>query len=219
VAAESFSTLSTSISLLNDGPGRRKILFTSAHAGEGKTFCAINCAASFAQLGLKTLLIDADFRLPSVGGIFLGRKNAPGMSDLLLEQAHLGQSVHLTEIENLYVMPAGQRVPRPAELFSKPRLSAILDRVTNDFDRVVIDTAPVHLVSDTLLLVKHVHYVCLVIRAGETPAEDVLRTARRLAEAGAPPVGFVWNQVKPPKGYHQYYERAVAAGESRRLLR
>jgi Mrp family chromosome partitioning ATPase len=141
------------------------------------------------------------------------------MSDLLLEETHLGQSVHLTDIANLQLLPAGQRVARPAELLNRPRLHAILDRVTADFDRIVIDSAPVHLVSDALHLVKHVDYVCLVIRAGETPADDVMRTVHRLAEAGAPPVGFVWNQVKPPRSYDHYYERAVAAGGARRLLR
>ena len=217
-AVESFRTLRTSLSLLGDGPGRKNILFTSAHAGEGKTFCAINCAVSFAQIGLKTLLIDADFRLPSVEQILLGTQGAPGMSDLLLGETHLGKAVHSTDIENLHVLPAGQRVAKPVELFSRSRLSAILDQLGDDFDRVVIDTPPVHLVSDTLLFVKHVQYVCLVIRAGRTPSDDVLRTAHRLAEAGAPLVGFVWNQVKPHNGDHQYYERAAANRDSHRLL-
>lgn len=215
---ESFRTLRTSLSLLGEGPGRKNILFTSAHAGEGKTFCAINCAVSFAQLGLKTLLIDADFRLPSVERVLLGTDGTPGMSDLLLGEVHLGKAVHPTAIENLHVLPAGQRVAKPVELFSRSRLSDILDQVADDFDRVVIDTAPVHLVSDTLLFVKHVQYVCLVIRAGRTPSEDVLRTAERLTEAGAPLVGFVWNQVKRVRADHGYYERSEATRESRGLL-
>jgi succinoglycan biosynthesis transport protein ExoP len=206
---ESFRTLRTSLSLLEGASDRKNILFTSARAGEGKTFCAINCAISFAQMGLKTLLIDADFRLPSVEQILLGTREAPGMSDLLLGEMPMDEAIHLTGIENLAVLPAGQRVTEPVELLSGSRLTAILDQAANDFDRIVIDTAPVHLVSETLLLVKHADYVCLVIRAGETPAEDVLRTSHRLAEAGARLVGFVWNQVKPRSGYHQYYERAA----------
>ena len=206
---ESFRTLRTSLSLLEGASGRKNILFTSAHAGEGKTFCAINCAVSFAQMGLKTLLVDADFRLPSVEQILLGTREAPGMSDVLLGETRLAEAIHSTGNVNLSVLPAGRRIADPVELLSRSRLSAILDQAANDFDRIVIDTAPVHLVSETLLLVKHVDYVCLVIRAGETPAEDVLRTAHRLAEAGARLVGFVWNQVKPRTGYHQYYERAA----------
>lgn len=218
---ESFRTLRTSLSLLEGAAGWKNILFTSARAGEGKTFCAINCAVSFAQMGLRTLLIDADFRLPSVEHILLGTRGTPGMSDLLLGETRLDEAIHLTGIENLSVLPAGQRVSEPVELLSRSQFSTILDQVANDFDRIVIDTAPVHLVSETLLLVKHVDYACLVIRAGETPAEDVLRTSHRLAEAGARLVGFVWNQVKPRTGYHQSYDRAAEqkALKKRALLR
>ena len=215
---ESFSTLGTSLSLLDEGAGRKVILFTSAHAGEGKTFCAINCAASFARLGLKTLLIDADFRLPGIERILLGTEEAPGMSDLLLGQSDREQAIHPTRIDSLSVLPAGRRVARPAECFSRPELQAVIEQLARDFDRVVIDTAPIHLVSDTLRFVKHVHYVCLVIHAARTPAEDVLRTAHRLAAAGAPLMGFVWNQVKPQKSYHQYYERTKATRGDGRLL-
>ena len=91
-------------------------------------------------------------------------------------------------------------------------------QVSADFDRVVIDTPPIHAVSDTLLFAKHVQAVCLVIHAGQTPAEDVLRTAHRLAEAGAPLVGFVWNRVKRSNGAHSYYERAATPRTPHRFL-
>ena len=217
-ALESFRTLRTSLSLLGDGAQRKTILFTSAHPGEGKTFCAINCAISFAQQGLRTLLIDADLRLPSVERILLGTEEVPGVSDLILGQTHLGKAVHLTDIGNLFVLPAGKRAPNSAELCSNSRLASILEQVSADFDRVVIDTPPIHAVSDTLLFAKHVQAVCLVIHAGQTPAEDVLRTAHRLAEAGAPLVGFVWNRVKRSNGAHSYYERAATPRTPHRFL-
>lgn len=217
-ATESFRTLRTSLSLLGNGADRRSILFTSALPGEGKTFCSINCAAAFARQGLRTLLIDADLRLPNIARLLLGREDLPGLSDLILGETHLGQAVQLTGIENLSLLPAGKRVPNSAELTGGARLLTILAQVCGDFDRVVIDTPPISVVSDALLLAKHVQAVCLVIHAGRTPAEDVLRAAQRLAEAGAPPVGFVWNQVKYRRDDHGYYERLADTGASRPLL-
>ena len=81
-----------------------------------------------------------------------------------------------------------------------------------------MDSAPVQLVSDTLLFAKHVDSVCLVIHAGQTPAEDVLRAVQRLAEAGAPLVGFVWNQVKPSHSDYLYYNRSGGSRTTRQLL-
>ena len=70
------------------------------------------------------------------------------------------------------------------------------------FDRIVVDSAPVNLFSDTFLFAQHVQSVCLVIRAGKTPVEEVIRAAQRLSEAGAAPVGFVWNQSRGVGAYY-----------------
>ena len=77
------------------------------------------------------------------------------------------------------------------------------------FDRIVVDSAPVNLVSDTLLFARHVQSVCLVIQAGKTPVEDVIRAAQRLSEAGAAPVGFVWNQARGVRRY--YYGQTISS--------
>ena len=72
----------------------------------------------------------------------------------------------------------------------------LMRQALQKFDRIVVDSAPVNLVSDTLLFARHVQSVCLVIQAGKTPVEDVIRAAQRLSEADAAPVGFVWNQAR-----------------------
>jgi len=77
-----------------------------------------------------------------------------------------------------------------------------------EFDRVVVDSAPVNLVTDTLLFARHVESVCLVIHAGKTPADDVIRAAERLSEAGVAPVGFVWNQTRSARRYYYYCKEA-----------
>ena len=201
--AESFRTLRTSLRMVGTGGFGKVVLFASAIPGEGKSFCAINCAVAFAQQGMRTLLIDADLRLPSVERILLKSQEAPGVSDLLLGRAHLGQAVHLCGIKNLSVLPAGKRVRNLAELFGRSELPAFLQQVSGDFDRIVIDTAPVHAVSDTLLLAPLSGAVCLVVRAGVTPGHAVLRAVEKLRESGARVAGFVLNAL--PTGHGGYY--------------
>ncbi len=210
--AESFRTLRTSLRMAErDGAGK-VLIFASAIPGEGKTFCAINCAVAFAQQGLRTLLIDADLRLPSIERILLKSHEAPGVSDLLLGRAHLGQAVHLSGIKNLSLLPAGKRVRNLAELFSRSELPAFLHRVSGDFDRVVIDTAPVHAVSDTLLLAPHAGAVCLVVRAGVTPGHAVLRALEKLRESGARIAGFVLNALPTAHGGYYYHYQVPGYG-------
>lgn len=211
--AESFRTLRTSLRITGQDAGSHAVLFASALPGEGKTFCAINCAVAFAQQGLRTLLIDADLRLPTVERILLQTEGAPGLSDLLLGHTHLGKAIHLTGIKNLSVMPAGKRVPHLAELFGRSELPAFLQGVAVGYDRVVIDSAPVLAVSDTLLLAPHAGTVCLVVRAGVTPGHAVVRAVEKLRESGARITGFVLNAL--PTGHGGYYYHYQAPGYGR----
>jgi len=115
-----------------------------------------------------------------------------------------------THIANLSVLSADKQGLNSEEFAAGKGFEEIMRGATARFDRVVVDSAPVQEVSDTLLFAKHAQAVCLVIHAGRTPAEDVLRAARRLAKAGAPLAGIVWNQVAGRTSY--YYERAALRG-------
>lgn len=214
---EAFRTLRTSLSLLTDDPRKKTILFTSAHAGEGKTFCAINCAVSFAQLGLNTLLIDADFRLPQIGSMFFDGAAMQSVGGSEDGNGRSENGIRLSHIPNLSVLSSTKGGPNSTEFLAGDTFEEFIRRAGSRFDRIVVDSAPVHLVSDTLLFAKHVDSVCLVIHAGQTPADDVLRAVQRLANAGAPLVGFVWNQVKPGADYN-YYQRAGASRSAKQLL-
>lgn len=214
--AESFRTLRVSLSLLN---GReesgRVILFTSAVPAEGKSFCAIHTAAAYARQGLSTLLIDADLRLPSVGGVFpVAGKPGPGLSDLLAGKGAPEETVRASGIEHLSLLCAGGRASRAAELLARGGMEKIVCWARGKYDRIIIDTAPVHAVSDTLLLVRHAETVCLVIRAGRTSAHEAAAAVRKLRKAEAGVDGFVLNGVRRYRAedYAGYY-RAVAEEE------
>jgi capsular exopolysaccharide synthesis family protein len=201
VEAEAFRTLRTAL-IVADGDAR-SFLFTSAIANDGKTFCALNTALSFAQLGPRTLLIDADLRLPSLETALFGEAREPGLADVLEGDVSLQTAVRSTKYENLFALTAGTKAARPAELLARPAMERLIREALVNYDRVVVDTAPVQAVSDALLLVKLVHSVCVVVSAGITPRKAVAKACERLAAAGAKGLGVILNRV--PKNGHYFY--------------
>jgi capsular exopolysaccharide synthesis family protein len=172
---------------------------------EGKTFCAINYAIACAQDGLRTLLIDCDLRLRSLTKIFFSEGNLRGLSNLIAGESILDICVQRTSTDNLFILTAGARVPNPLELLSSAGLAEILEEAKISFDRIVIDTAPVTPVSDALLLMRSVDYVCAVIAAGRTSRDVVSRSMQKITEGGGKPVGFILNRVPAIPALAGYY--------------
>lgn len=207
--AEAFRTLRASLTTLANLADQRVSLFTSAMPGEGKTFCSLNYAASLAQLGLKTLLIDADLRKPSVQFGLLGEDNhKPGVTDYQSGQKKLEEVVQRTNLEHLYFISGGATAARPAELLAKDGLKALIDEAMRHYDRVIIDSAPINAVSDTLLVLKNIQMVCLVVRAAGTSSRYVLRCVQLLQSAKAPLSGILLNQMPRQRrlSYGAYYD-------------
>ena len=208
--AEAFRTLRTAVSMLGRPETRRTLLVTSAVPQEGKTFCSTNYALCLAQAGQKTVLIDADLRRPAVERALTGNKaDLAGVTDFLTGQKPLSEVIHSTPHENLFYIPAGTMSPNPAELLSQGGFSVLLEEVLSKADRVVVDSAPIHAVSDTLLLLKDIQTVLVVVRAGRTPWKASARAVDALQKAGAPIGGVVLNGIKVPRlggyGYTTYY--------------
>jgi succinoglycan biosynthesis transport protein ExoP len=214
VTAEAFRTLRTSLSLAVDRE-KQSILFASALPDEGKTFCAINYAAACAQQNLRTLLIDGDLRLRSIGPRLLSDDTRPGVVDLLRKESSLLPSIHFTSafdvciqqtsIANLFVLTAGVRVPNPLEWLAGNDFHKLIEEAKGKFDRIIIDSAPVNAVSDSLLLVSSVNAVCFVLRAGHTPRNAAVRAVEKLEKAGASLLGFVLNRVPVDAKLAAYY--------------
>lgn len=211
-AAESFRTLRSAVSLLGPHETHRVILFTSALAGEGKSLTAANAAIAFAQQGLRTLLVEADLRKPAIAeALFNMGGNLPGIADYMVGEP---AAIQMTPIENLSLMPAGSRAPNPAELLSGPLFAEIIEWLKKDFDRIVIDTAPVNVVSDTLNIVSCASVVCLVVRSNSTPRKAIRRAIELLHRAKVRPDGIVLNCLPRSSGvgYHYYYSSGSKYG-------
>jgi polysaccharide biosynthesis transport protein len=205
--AEAFRSLRTALSFLGNQKDSKAVLFTSANPGEGKTYCSLNCGAALAQLGLRTLLIDADLRRPNLTKALLAGSRGPGLSACLTGNATFMDCCRPTATENLFILGAGERVSNPAELLASGDLVGLLKEAMLYFDRVVIDSAPVNAVSDTQLIAKEIESVCLVIRAGKTPQRAIVRACGLLERATHNPDAVVLNRVERRSRDDYYFAR------------
>jgi capsular exopolysaccharide synthesis family protein len=203
--AEAFRSLRTGLSFLGPEKDFKTVLFTSANPGEGKTYCSLNCAAALSQLGLRTLIIDADLRRPRLSKALVTDPKAPGLTACLSGRASLLQCCQPTKIENLFVLGAGERVNRPAELLASGDLAALLSEAKLHFDRIVVDSAPVNAVSDTQLVAREIELVCLVIWARKTPRGALIRACDHLGWANHSPDAVILNRVlKASRDYYHF---------------
>lgn len=211
--AEAFRAVRTSVEFLGtETAGGRVLLVSSCSPREGKTTVSVNLATVLAQDGKRTLLVDADMRRPRVHAVF-GIANTTGLSNVIAGRAQLEDAVVATDQENLWVLPSGATPPNPAELLGRRATTALLERLAREFDRVVIDTPPIGVVTDAAVLGRHASQVLLVVAAGRTRRRAAEHGETLLRSAGARPAGVVMNQVARTSRffYGGYYSKDAAA--------
>jgi polysaccharide biosynthesis transport protein len=241
--AEAFRNLRASLSLLGPESERKVFLFTSALPSEGKSFTSVNYALALAQQGYRVLLIDGDLRRPSIHKVFVQGENGSrvrsdqmlGIVDYLIGAVELRDAARVVltaEAEafidrrtragtesrrgELAILAGGRRAPNPAELLSGHSFNDLIAEASNLYDRVVVDSAPILAVSDTLLMVPHVQTICIVIRASRTPRNAGNRALSLLGAAGARPAGIILNRLPRRRGagyYYYYASHGYGAGE------
>ncbi len=213
--SEAFRSLRTYLFFKGRQKRPKTVLFTSAVPGEGKTFCSVNCAVSMAQQGLRTIIVDADLRAPAVARVLFPKDESPGLTAVLEGRTELKKAILPLGIESLFLLPGGRIAANPAELLATPELGNLIEELEEQFDCVIIDSAPILPVCDTLLLVPYSQAVCVVIRAGKTPRKAVLRTSKLLAEAGASVSGLLLNMLSPKSDPDHYvYRQKYGAPEN-----
>ena len=200
--AEAYRALRSSLMLANVDHPPKVIVIGSAFPAEGKSITSCNCAIALAQRGKRVLLVDGDMRRSSIHKIF-GVDGRKGLSTLLAGVS--GSECILTpasELNTLFVLPAGQTPPNPAEMLASQRMALMLKSWAADYDHVVIDTPPMIAVSDALPLAAQADAVLIVVRAGVSRRKALQRLSETLARINAKVVGVVLNAANPQLEYY-----------------
>ncbi len=216
--AEAFRQFRTNLRFSSNEP-IKSLLVTSPHPGDGKTATAVNLAITIARTGSRVLLVEANFRRPALARVW-DLPDRVGLSNVLVGLNSVDEAIQATRVENLDVLVGGPQPPSPADLLGSERMSQLVRDLTERYDHVILDAAPVLLVADMHLLAQAMDGVVLVYRAGENTRGLALRAARQLAELGSPLLGAVLNGVRATKGgyfrevYQAYYDYSGPAPQS-----
>lgn len=203
---ESFKALRTNIMFslsAKEDVNCRKIVFTSANAGEGKSTVAVNLSISLSETETKVMLIDADMRKPTVNKYF-GMESRIGLANLLTGMNTLEECIQKVEDnKNLSVITAGVMPPNPAELLGSSAMDKVFCELEKHYDYIIIDTPPVNEVSDVLSIANKVDGVVFVACNGKTTYPEASNAIKALRFANAKIIGSVINKAqRGNKKYH-----------------
>lgn len=217
---EAYKTLRTNVTFSVTGEdGAKAVIVTSAIQGEGKSITSCNLAISFAMSEKRVLLIDCDMRRPKLAQLF--SLNAPfGLSNVLVDPAFEREAILPTRVKGLDVLLAGDIPPNPSELLGSSRMRALLDRARKKYDYIILDTPPVNLVTDAVVLAPMTDGVLFVVRSYFSERGPVLRALEQMDLVQAKLLGFVFNDAERSKkkygskyglvkrhGKYGYYDR------------
>ncbi len=203
---EAYNAIRTNLLFTQQGEKCPIFVVTSPTANNGKTINSINLAVSFAQMGKRTLLIDADMRNPTIHRMFsISVKN--GLSEILAGLTD-NISVSKTDVENLSVLTAGKIPPNPAELLSSARMDKLLEFVKEHYDCVFIDTPPINLVTDSTIFAQKATGYIVIVKTDTTNTHDVKTTVTNIEQIDGNILGFILNDVNSEKKkYYSYYRK------------
>ncbi len=210
---EAYRALRTSLRFSRMGEPPKSVVITSPLPRDGKSTTAANLAIALAQQGSKTMLIDGDLRRGVLATMF-GQPSKPGLSNVLVGDMPLRDALRQIEVAEgtyLHVLVAGSRAPNPAELIGSQRMEELLRRLEEHYDVVIVDTAPLNLVTDGAILGAHAGGVILITRAAATDRRAIRYASDQLRRVGAHVLGTVLNDVSHSRdgyygsGYGSYY--------------
>lgn len=211
---EVFRSLRTNVLFMMQ-ENEKTILFTSGISGEGKTFLAANLAVSFALLGKRVVLVGCDIRKPALGRLFGMSNHKQGLTNLLRAEHVTAELLHketcsyqlssLNSQLSIDLLLSGPVPPNPTELLSRESLKTVFDLLNEEYDYVILDTAPVGLVTDTLQLAQYANVSCFVCRADYSPKANLALLDSLAKENKLPNACVVLNGVDMSKRKYGYY--------------
>ncbi|HBH49082.1 MAG TPA: capsular biosynthesis protein, partial [Bacteroidales bacterium] len=200
--SESFRALRANLHFMLKEKNEKVIAVSSTISGEGKTFCAVNLAAIMAMAGKKTLLVGLDLRRPKIHRIF-NLNNDAGLSTFLAGRSEANDIVQSTNVESLSIVNSGPVPPNPAELIGSERLVEFIESMKTQFDYIVIDTPPIAIVTDALLLKDLINTYIFVIRHDYSDRSVLKLVDELYTRRGVSNMSILVNDIQV-KGYYGY---------------
>lgn len=215
--AEAYRTLRTNIQFSSLEKPVKTLLLTSARPGEDKSVAIANLAVTFAQLGSRVILVDADLRRPSQHSIF-GVANDQGLTGTLLNAGNAVQNngsarnyfpvselpLAQTQVPNLRLLTSGSLPANPAEVLNSALMGELIRRFSEEADYVLFDAPPLLAVADAAILAARLDATLLVLKAGKTSREDAREAKEQLERVHANLLGTVLNNARPVKAKYSY---------------
>lgn len=203
--ADNYRTLRTNVKLyITQGEQARIVLISSSFASEGKSFVSRNLAASFAQAGHKTVLVNVDLRKSDKVKVENGDK-LWGLSAYLSKNIDLKDLIVKTSINGLSYIPSGVIPPNPTELIDSLQMQELLASLKNDFDIIIIDTPPIGMIADSLILAQYSDLILFVVRFKHSRFKTIGKTLAQLRQTYSKKVALVANDIKPKYYGYGYY--------------
>jgi capsular exopolysaccharide synthesis family protein len=202
--AEAYRIMRTNIEFNRKSPDANTITIISGGAGEGKSTTLVNLAYTFAKGGYTTLIVDADLRRPSQHRLF-GIENETGLSDYLTTEIDLEEVVHLTKIDNLYLMTSGQMPNDAVGVLNSQRMVELIEEVKGRFDIIFFDSPPILGVSDASVLASAMDVTIVVVQHRRFPRAMLQRVKQAVANVGGTILGVVLNNVDVRHDQHYEY--------------
>ncbi|WP_439442825.1 CpsD/CapB family tyrosine-protein kinase [Listeria aquatica] len=201
---EQFRMIRTGIDFTSIDKENNVVMVTSSESGTGKSTIASNIAVVTAQSGKKTLLIDTDLRKPTIHKIF-SKNMYNGLSNLITGDLELEEGLQKTSVNNLSIMTSGIIPPNPTDLLASTRMKKILAELRTKFDFIIIDTPPVTIVPDALVLADEIDGAILVIRYHKTLKEEAKKALDKLKFTRVKLLGAILNGTKDLNKNYYYY--------------
>lgn len=215
---EAVNTLCTNLSFA--GEDVRRIMITSCHAAEGKSFLSMNIMRMFAKFGKTVALVDADMRRSMITARYhleYDTTDEPwGLCHILAGMATEEQAFYQTNIPGAYMIPVGREVSNPLPLLNSPRFMRLLDHLAQQVDYVLVDAPPVGLVIDAAQIAKSCDGSLVVVNYNSVRRQELIDVKEQLEQTGCPIIGTVLNMVEYDhylskkyyyKSYYSSYER------------
>ena len=202
--AESFRNLRSTLFLKSDHEKSKVIMITSSQPQDGKSFVSLNLASSIASVGYKTILIDCDLRRPTLH-IKLKEENSKGLSNYMIKKASVEEIIRNTSITNLDFISAGPVIPNPSELMESGVLDNLINQLKTQYDYIVIDTTPVGIVADAILMMKYASKVLMVIRNNYTRKDIFANVLSNLKSNKLTNFDIIYNDLNLHKSSYRHY--------------